>query len=172
MVLHSLLGFPGGSEGKASACNVGDPGSIPSLIFCKKIPCRRKWQCTPVLLPRKFHGWRSLVADNPCGHKESGTTEQIHLLLLISQFTKLFTNTNYVMVLVITTNHLMLVSHRLSRLCKVTATEPEHKTWPSDSNSLILFFHSYLLISIYFRNLPVQVRCKIQEAWGWCTGMT
>ena len=67
------------------------------------------------------------MADNPCGHKESGTTEQLHLLL-ISQFTKLFTNTNYVMVLVITTNHLMLVSHRLSRLCKVTATEPEHKT--------------------------------------------
>ena len=25
--LHA--GFPGGSEGKASACNVGDPGSIP-----------------------------------------------------------------------------------------------------------------------------------------------
>ena len=23
------MGFPGGSEGKASACNVGDPGSIP-----------------------------------------------------------------------------------------------------------------------------------------------
>ena len=23
------VGFPGGSEGKASACNVGDPGSIP-----------------------------------------------------------------------------------------------------------------------------------------------
>ena len=25
------LGFPGGSEVKASACNVGDPGSIPGL---------------------------------------------------------------------------------------------------------------------------------------------
>ena len=23
------MGFPGGSEGKASACNVGDPGWIP-----------------------------------------------------------------------------------------------------------------------------------------------
>ena len=23
--------FPGGSDGKASACNVGDPGSIPGL---------------------------------------------------------------------------------------------------------------------------------------------
>ena len=24
-----LVGFPGGSEGKASACNAGDPGSVP-----------------------------------------------------------------------------------------------------------------------------------------------
>ena len=24
----SVVGFPGGSDGKASACNVGDPGSI------------------------------------------------------------------------------------------------------------------------------------------------
>ena len=24
-------GLPGGSDGKASACNVGDPGSIPGL---------------------------------------------------------------------------------------------------------------------------------------------
>ena len=23
------MGFPGGSDGKASACNAGDPGSIP-----------------------------------------------------------------------------------------------------------------------------------------------
>ena len=27
--LRSLLGFPGGSDGKASACNVGDLGSVP-----------------------------------------------------------------------------------------------------------------------------------------------
>ena len=26
-----FLGFPGGSDGKAPACNVGDPGSIPGL---------------------------------------------------------------------------------------------------------------------------------------------
>ena len=26
-----VLGFPGGSDGKASAYNVGDPGSIPGL---------------------------------------------------------------------------------------------------------------------------------------------
>ena len=27
--LDSILGLPGGLEGKASACNEGDPGSIP-----------------------------------------------------------------------------------------------------------------------------------------------
>ena len=28
-ICKSSLGFPGGSEGKASACNAGDPGLIP-----------------------------------------------------------------------------------------------------------------------------------------------
>ena len=31
MLGHWIMGFPGGSKGKASACNVGDPGSIPGL---------------------------------------------------------------------------------------------------------------------------------------------
>ena len=26
-----IMGFPDGSDGKASACNAGDPGSIPGL---------------------------------------------------------------------------------------------------------------------------------------------
>ena len=29
VVVSSIAGFPGGSDGKESACNVGDPGSIP-----------------------------------------------------------------------------------------------------------------------------------------------
>ena len=36
---------------------------------------RRKWQPTPVLLPRKFHGWRSLVGYSPWSRKESDMTE-------------------------------------------------------------------------------------------------
>ena len=35
----------------------------------------RKWQPTPVLLPGKSHGWRSLVGYSPWGRKESDTTE-------------------------------------------------------------------------------------------------
>ena len=30
-VYSCLLGFPGGSDGKASACSVGDLGSIPGM---------------------------------------------------------------------------------------------------------------------------------------------
>ena len=30
-MLTLIWGFPGGSDGKESACNVGDPGSIPGL---------------------------------------------------------------------------------------------------------------------------------------------
>ena len=43
-----------------------------------KIPWRRKWQPTPVFLPGKSHGRRSLVGYCPWGHKESDTTEQLH----------------------------------------------------------------------------------------------
>ena len=35
-----------------------------------KIPWRRKWPPTPVLLPRKFHGWRSVVVYSPWGRKD------------------------------------------------------------------------------------------------------
>ena len=31
LLVPSAWGFPGGSDGKASACSVGDPGSIPGL---------------------------------------------------------------------------------------------------------------------------------------------
>ena len=40
----------------------------------RKIPWRRKWQPTPVFLPGKSCGKRSLVGYSPCGLKESDTT--------------------------------------------------------------------------------------------------
>ena len=53
----------------------GRPGFNP---WIRKIPWRRKWQTTPIFLPGKSHGWRSLVGYSPWGHKESDTTEQLH----------------------------------------------------------------------------------------------
>ena len=63
-----------GSEVKASASNAGDLGSIPGL---GKIPWRRKWQPSLVLLPGESHGRRSLVGYIPQGRKESDTTERL-----------------------------------------------------------------------------------------------
>ena len=45
-------------------------------------PWRRKWQPTPVLLPEKFHGWRSLVGYSPWGRKELDMTEQLHYIFV------------------------------------------------------------------------------------------
>ena len=58
----NLIGFPGGSAGKESACNAGDLGSIPGLGRGKDYPT--------VVWPGEFHGLYS-----PWGHKESDTTE-------------------------------------------------------------------------------------------------
>ena len=46
--------------------------------WVRKIPWRRKWQPTPVLLPGKCHGQRSLVDYSPWDREESDTTERLH----------------------------------------------------------------------------------------------
>ena len=43
-----VMGFPGSSDGKESACNVGDLGLIPGL---GRSPGGRAWQYTSVFLP-------------------------------------------------------------------------------------------------------------------------
>ena len=45
---------------------------------------RRQWQRTPVLLPGKSHGRRSLVGCSPWGLEESDTTERLHFRFLLS----------------------------------------------------------------------------------------
>ena len=70
------LGFP---QCKSGCLQCGRPGFDP---WVRKIPWRRKWHPTPVLLPGKFHGWRSLVGYSPWGRKESDTTERLHFVSL------------------------------------------------------------------------------------------
>ena len=55
------------------------PGLNPWL---GKNSWRRKWRPTPVLLPGKFHGQRSLVGYSPRGCKKSDTTEWLHFTSL------------------------------------------------------------------------------------------
>ena len=61
-------------------------GCVPSLSLTwgQTMAGRRQWQPTPVLLPQKSHGWRSLVGCSPWGCEESDMTEQLHFHFLLS----------------------------------------------------------------------------------------
>ena len=49
-------------------------------------PWKRKWQPTPVFLPGKSYGQRSLVSYSPWGHKKLDTTEGMMLNLKLQYF--------------------------------------------------------------------------------------
>ena len=62
------------SDRKTSAYNVGDLDSIPG----SGRSLEKEMQPTPIFMPGKSHGPRSLVGYSPGGHKESDTTEQLY----------------------------------------------------------------------------------------------
>ena len=57
--------------------------SVPLSIAALLVQ-RRQWHPTPVLLPGKSHGQRSLVGCSPWGRKESDTTERLHFHFSLS----------------------------------------------------------------------------------------
>ena len=71
-------GFPGGTVGKESTCQCRRRKRCKFDPWVGKIPWKRKWQPTPVLLPGKSHGQRNLVGDSPQGPKESDVTKHTH----------------------------------------------------------------------------------------------
>ena len=83
------LGLPWCSDSKESTCNAGEPGWIPGSGRSPP-PRRRAWLPTPVFLPGKSHGQRSLEGYSPWDRKESDTTEK--LTLVLPQATTMFTN--------------------------------------------------------------------------------
>ena len=55
-----------------------------SLSGLNPIVQRRQWHPTPVLLPGKSHGWRSLEGCSPWGRWGSDTTERLHFHFSLS----------------------------------------------------------------------------------------
>ena len=72
------MGFPGGSAVKNLPAVQGT--RVRSLG--QEYPQRREWQPTPVFLPRKSHGQRSLEGYSPSSRKELDKTERLTLSLL------------------------------------------------------------------------------------------
>ena len=67
-----LAGFLGGASGQDPTCHCMRCGFNP---WVGKVPWRRAQQPTPVPLPGKSHGQKSLAGYSPWGRKELDTTE-------------------------------------------------------------------------------------------------
>ena len=65
--------FPGGSDGKESACDAGD-------LWVRKILWRRAWQPTPVFLPGESHRQRTLGGLQSTGVTKELTEQLNHIL--------------------------------------------------------------------------------------------
>ena len=68
VLIHTQMGFPDSSVGKESACNAGDPGSIPGL---GRSPGEGKGY--------PFHGYIPCTVYSPWGHNKLDTTERLSL---------------------------------------------------------------------------------------------
>ena len=79
--IHMLLGFDVGGEFgdwlKAVGLSFWETAEVLYTVVVT-IWQRRHWWPTPVLLPRKSHGWRSLISCSPWGRWESDKTERLH----------------------------------------------------------------------------------------------
>ena len=81
--LQLTVGFSRWHSDKESTCPYRRCKICSFNPWAEKIPWRREWQPTPVVLPGKFHGESSLAGYNPWDHKELDTNEWLstHTLL-------------------------------------------------------------------------------------------
>ena len=83
---REIPAFPGLCS-QLCCCFVSSPWIITSILLAttNRIFRRKQWQATPVLLPRKSHGWRSLVGCSPWVCYESDVTEWLRFHFSLSR---------------------------------------------------------------------------------------
>ena len=118
--------------------NAGDVG----LNRVGKIPWRRKRQPTPVFLPGKCHGQRSLMGHSPSGRKRIDMTYQINNK---NNNTKKY---NYSYVGISTLHHLGLNHCFCTALCILCVYK--------DATSLYIYPCPHELMNLYNKFLEVE----------------
>ena len=73
--MFTVACFPDDTSGKEPSCQCRGPKRRGFKPWVGKTTWRREWQPTPVFLPGKPHGQRSLAGYSPWGRKELDTTE-------------------------------------------------------------------------------------------------
>ena len=72
-------GFPSWLSGEESTCQCRRHKRCKFDPWVGKIPWNREWQLTPVFLPGRFHGQRSLAGCSPQSCRERDMTEHTHM---------------------------------------------------------------------------------------------
>ena len=85
-LLPKVTGWACGACRLVCICSVFPGDKMHDAHLCRKIMegTEKAMAPTPVLLPGKSHGWRSLVGCSPWGCEESDTTERLHFHFSLS----------------------------------------------------------------------------------------
>ena len=88
------MGFLGGASGKEPTCQCKRHKTHGFHPWIRKIPWRRAWQPTPVFLPGKFHGQRSLLESaDPWPHGVTQRQTRLRQLSMAARY-RLYTHTH------------------------------------------------------------------------------
>ena len=91
LLMIVLFGFPGGSVlNNLPAMQEMQETQVQSQG--QNLPWRKKWQSTPVFLPGKSHGERSLAGYSPWGHKRVRQNLATTTNSILSTYHDLFTH--------------------------------------------------------------------------------
>ena len=144
--LSIYIGFPGNSDGKESACNVGDLGLIPGL---GRFTWKSEWLPTPVFLPGDFHGQRNLAGYSHGVTKSQTQLSDFHKVLYIYLYlylygwiTLLYSRNKHNIVYQVYFIKIFMKDVMWSYMSAVSSTLPK------------IILHLILLSSLFPKNLP------------------
>ena len=83
-IFSCILKFHQKKSAWEKVCNLNRQKCICIYMYIYEEFRRRQWHPTPVLLPGKSRGWRSLVGCSPWGWEELDTTERLHFYFSLS----------------------------------------------------------------------------------------
>ena len=130
LLIIGYLGFPGSSDGKESAGNVGDLGSIPGL---GRFPGEGHGNPLQYSCLESPHGQRSLARYCPQGHKESDTTQRLSTAL---HSTSLHLSIMALRTCIFPPIHVIFIkANHITCICDLNRQISTHKDW-DDSKHL------------------------------------
>ena len=130
--------------------------------WIRMIPWRGKWQPTPVILPGKLHGQRSLEGYSPWGHKESDRTGWFSLHLRKLKLLNIVCKVYMVWLLPLQSvpqAHLnIFISHKFQAFTCYSLWLDYSLTSLSFSILIISLTHFYLCLSTFYPFFTFKIR--------------